>query len=213
MVVEHPQAPVVLRRASCGATSSRRAPDAGTAAKLEALYVELRLRDPPGARGDPVLAAALRRARGWSSRRPSSWPACCAPASAGSPPTRGTGSLSGCRPGPLLPARRLGLGRQALAGHQHHARALGGGRRLALEGDTEPIRTRTYPAETAEPGARPARDFWGAPTLTDRRRARALAHVRPHARSPPTPRRGSARQRQNALRQLIAGSPDYQTSS
>ena len=32
------------------------------------------------------------RGRGWSSRRPSSSPACCARASAGSPPTRGTGS-------------------------------------------------------------------------------------------------------------------------
>ena len=113
------------------------------------------------------------------------------------------------RPAPLLPAGRRRLGRQALARHEHDPRALGH-RQLRPRGQD------VLPGRRATPRRRPtqalakARAAWGDPSLTadDRRVA--------HASSPPVLRDEPARagiraQRQNALRQLIAASPDYQT--
>ena len=94
------------------------------------------------------------------------------------------------RPGALLPARRLGLGRQALARHQHHARALGGGRDGARGRHRRS--ERGLPARDPERGARRRRASSGA-----RRRSRPAAWPRstpsPTTRSPPTPPTGSAR--------------------
>jgi hypothetical protein len=80
---------------------------------------------------------------------------------------------------------------------------------MALEGDTADPQA-DYPAESPSEALALARDFWGAPTLTTGGVA-ALSTFAQDAISA-----GAAdwqrASRQNALRQLIAGSPDYQTS-
>jgi len=69
---------------------------------------------------------------------------------------------------------------------------------------------RNYPAESAEEAVEEALAFWGGPPLADDSRA---ALVRWAARvAPIAPRTTFYVQRQNALRQLIAASPDLQTS-
>ena len=121
-------APAARRRSSspsCGATSSRRRRAADVAAALEALYVRLGHADPPGARGDPLLARSSTTARAWSSRR-----SCSSPGMLRARGARDHRRAVGLarrrrRPAALLPAGRLGLGRQALAGHEHDPRPLG----------------------------------------------------------------------------------------
>ena len=80
---------------------------------------------------------------------------------------------------------------------------------IALDGDTADPEA-DYPAETPSEALKQARDFWGAPTLTTGGVA-ALNTFAQDAISADADdwQRAS---RQNALRQLIAGSPDYQTS-
>jgi Protein of unknown function (DUF1800) len=67
----------------------------------------------------------------------------------------------------------------------------------------------TYPAESADEAVAKARAFWLDPSLTDE----TVASLREFAASSiPASANASLRaQRQNALRQLIAASPDYQT--
>ena len=67
----------------------------------------------------------------------------------------------------------------------------------------------TYPAETADEAVAKARAFWLDPALTDE----TVASLREFAAGAiPANANASLRaQRQNALRQLIAASPDYQT--
>ena len=65
-----------------------------------------------------------------------------------------------------------------------------------------------YPEETADQALAKARAAWGNPTLT----AATVASLKQFAASFGTSPEGWIRaQRQNALRQLIAASPDYQT--
>ena len=81
----------------------------------------------------------------------------------------------------------------------------------ALGDDTEnPNWGTPYPAETPEAAVAKARAFWGDPDLTT---AGATALVDFARRAIPSESASWQRaQRQNALRQLIAASPDYQTS-
>jgi hypothetical protein len=67
----------------------------------------------------------------------------------------------------------------------------------------------TYPPETADEAVARARAFWGDPDLT----AETVASLRDFAATsvPATPSASLRAQRQNALRQLIGASTDYQT--
>ena len=67
----------------------------------------------------------------------------------------------------------------------------------------------TYPAETADDAVAKARAFWLDPALT----AETVASLREFAATAIPANAGASlrAQRQNALRQLIAASPDYQT--
>jgi uncharacterized protein (DUF1800 family) len=69
-------------------------------------------------------------------------------------------------------------------------------------------------AETAEQAVDRALAFWGAPTITDATRAQLVAFAADCDRLADRnhKRKAYPRMRQNALRQLIAASPDYQTS-
>jgi hypothetical protein len=68
----------------------------------------------------------------------------------------------------------------------------------------------SYPAETAEEAVAAARAVWLDPWLSDETAAALHAFARDCVPANPS---GSLRaQRQNALRQLVAASPDYQTS-
>jgi hypothetical protein len=80
----------------------------------------------------------------------------------------------------------------------------------ALQGDTEAPGSSTYPAESPAEAVAKARAFWGSPTLTPASVSALQAFAT--AAIPPTAAPWLRAQRQNALRQLIAGSPDYQTS-
>ena len=176
---------------SCGATSSRPRPTPARPAKLEQLYVSSgyairpvleailcspQLYDGPadGQAADGVRGRDAARPQARDHRR-----------------TRGTGCSPAAGQRPLLPARRLGLGRQALARHQHHARALGGGRDGA-RGRHRRSERDDYPAGDA----RTRRSSRRAPSGA-RRRSRPAAWPRstrsPTTRSPPTPPTGSAR--------------------
>jgi uncharacterized protein (DUF1800 family) len=81
----------------------------------------------------------------------------------------------------------------------------------ALDDDTvDPSWGTVYPAETPEAAVAKARAFWGDPDLTASGVTALLDFAR---RAIPSASASYQRaQRQNALRQLIAGSPDYQTS-
>ena len=80
----------------------------------------------------------------------------------------------------------------------------------ALDNDTEEPGSDDYPAETPAQALAKARAFWGNPVLT----APAIAALNTFAQQAisSTAQPWLRAQRQNALRQLIAGSPDYQTS-
>ena len=84
----------------------------------------LGLPDPADRRGDPLLARVLRGpAHDQAARRVHRRDA-ARPRAADRRRALGLAHRRR-RPAPLLPARRLGLGRQALAGHEHGPRALG----------------------------------------------------------------------------------------
>ena len=102
-------------------------PDADTAAKLEALY------KGSGYEIRPVLEAILCSPKLYDGPRMVKPPIVLIAGHAARPQPRRHREpldvgLRRRRPARLLPAGRRGLGRQALARHQHHARALGGGR-------------------------------------------------------------------------------------
>jgi hypothetical protein len=79
-----------------------------------------------------------------------------------------------------------------------------------LEADTAPPGSNAYPAETPEQAVAAARAFWGDPGISEGCAASLLDFAR---NAIPATAAGRLRaQRQNALRQLVAGSPDYQTS-
>jgi uncharacterized protein (DUF1800 family) len=80
----------------------------------------------------------------------------------------------------------------------------------ALDDDTVDPGSDTYAAETPAQAVAKARSFWASPALTSASVA-ALQTFATQAIPSNAPRWLHA-QRQNALRQLIAGSPDYQTS-
>jgi hypothetical protein len=80
---------------------------------------------------------------------------------------------------------------------------------MALDGDTADPNA-DYPAETPSEALKLARDFWGAPTLTTA--GVAALNTFAHAAIADDAADWQRASRQNALRQLIAGSPDYQTS-
>ena len=67
----------------------------------------------------------------------------------------------------------------------------------------------SYPAETASEAVAKARAFWLDPVLTDE--TVPALHEFAATSVPDNPRASLRAQRQNALRQLIAASPDYQT--
>jgi uncharacterized protein (DUF1800 family) len=81
---------------------------------------------------------------------------------------------------------------------------------VALEGDTADPGSDTYPAETPEAAVARARTFWNDPDLTSAG-VTALQDFARRAIASGAPSYLQA-QRSNALRQLIAASPDYQTS-
>ena len=147
---------------SCGATSSRRRRTRRRRRQARGALQGLGLRDPPGARGDPDLARSSTRARGWSSRRPCSWPGCCAPASAGSPPTRGRG----CCPAPASASttRRTSRAGTTSAGSTPTPRS-GAGRRssYALERRHRGAGLRRLPGRVRGPGAGQGARRSGAP--------------------------------------------------
>ena len=188
-------------------------PSAGERAALETLYVQ------SGYQVRPVLEAILLhpqlhagaahgQAAGGVARRPAA-----RRCGARSTPRRGPG-LRERRPAALLPARRVRLGRHALARHEHvrgrwdlyrdvlNGRQLDGG---AIDGYDI--------AETPEQGVLIARA--PGPTLPDAgdgRRADGLRRRRRRRALGTWQQRQYRGLRQNALRHLILSSPDYQTS-
>ena len=183
-----PEAPVVLRREAVELLRPDRA-RRRHGREARAALRQLRLRDPAGAGGDPVLAAALHGAADGQAADGVRGRDAARPQARDHLELVELGALR-LRPGPLLPARRLGLGRQALARHQHHARALGGGR--------DGARGRHRRSERGLPAPRPrTRRSSRRASSGARRRSRPAAWPRstrsPTTRSPPTPPTGSAR--------------------
>ena len=212
LVLTHPHAPVVLRRKA----------------------VELLHPDAAERRGRGRARAALRRpaacrsGRCW--RRSSARPTSTRPAD-GQAADRALGRAAARdrsrdreprvvvqerphRPADLLPARRLRLERPALAGHQHDASAAGSWSAWRWRaGWSRTPAADTYPEQSAADALAAARAFWGDPDLTPETVAQLLAFAQsvvPATGTALTLARLRA-QRFNALRQLIAAGPDYQT--
>ena len=201
--------------ASCGATSSRRRPTAPTAAALEALYVA------SGYQIRPVVEAILlhpdlytRPAR-WSSRR---W--CSSPgllrALRGGRRRRALGLVLASAPASGSSTRRTSrAGTTALARHVDGARAAASRRRArcsdrVLDGDRG---RRLRRDRDARGGRRRGARLGGDPELTaeTRRLLTAFAAQRAGGRRRLAAQRRYRGLRQNALRHLIATSPDFQT--
>ncbi len=120
------------------------------------------------------------------------------------------------RPAALLPAGRLGLERRALARHEHDARPLGARRRGARRAgwSRAPSDATPTPPQTGAAGARRGARRVGRPRPDAPRPSRQLLAFADAV----VPATGTAAnlarlraQRFNALRQLVAASPDYQT--
>ncbi len=136
---------------------------------LERLYVQVGQPDPPGARGDPLLAGVPHEGpRPWSSLPSCSSRACCALWSSRSPASSGSGSptapASGSTGRPTSPAwddkRWL---------DSNTIRARWDVVNYAVEGHTlrpDGTAARTYPDESAEAAVAGARAFWLDPSLT-----------------------------------------------
>jgi hypothetical protein len=111
----------------------------------------------------------------------------------------------------LLPAQRRRLGRRALAGHGDLPRALDDGRLGALRPYL--ISTKTQRPRDANALVAAAHEFLGRPTLTDA----TLTALRRFATNSLADANANWKRSQypslieNALRHLIAVSPDYQT--
>jgi hypothetical protein len=206
MVVEHPKHPSFFV-AKLWSYFVPTAPDASTAAKLEALYVSSgyqirpiveailcspQLHAGPRMVKPPVVfvAGMLRaRARGITSNA-WSW------------------ILSGCGQVLYYPPDVSGwddkrwLDTNTTLGRWEAVV-------MALEGDTVDPND-DYPAESPGEALKLARTFWGGPTLTSA--SVAALDIFARAAIPSTAASWQRASRQNALRQLIAGGPDYQTS-
>ena len=133
--------------------------DADTRRRSSALYVVERLPDPAGGRGDPAPSRALHGPADGQAAGRVRGRACCARSQRRDRRRAWVWLCRRRRPAALLPARRLGLGRQALARHEHGARALG--RRVARR-----CRTATSTATRSTTTTRPRR-----PRQAVRRRA------------------------------------------
>jgi uncharacterized protein (DUF1800 family) len=206
MVVEHPKHPSFFV-AKFWSYFIPTAPDAGTAAKLEALYVS------SGYAIRPVLEAILCSPQLHAGPRMVKPPTVFA---AGMLRARKRGIttnawnwiLSGCGQVLYYPPDVAGwddkrwmdtnttLGRwEAVV--------------MALDEDTVDPNA-DYPAETPAEALAQARAFWASPTLTSG--AVTALNAFAGAAIPTGAASWQRASRQNALRQLIAGSPDYQTS-
>ncbi len=195
---------------SSGATSSRSRRTPATRRSLEALYrkdYEIR----PVRRGDPPPPGALHRpahgeAAGRLHRRP---------AARARPRHRhdlvGLARRRG-RPAALHPAERRRLGRRALARHRHLPRPLV---RRELR-DASRTRSPTSRRPSCPPSRRRsstrALAFWGTPTLRPATRAALLDASRRAMGDANASGSRRYRPRANAVRQLLAVSPDLQTS-
>ena len=178
MVVEHRQAPVVLRRQALELLH----PDA--ARRRHGGQARGALQGLAATRSGPCSRRSSARpqlydgpAHGQAADRPRS-PGCCAPAGAAITDEHWSWVVLGRRAAPLLPAGRRGLGRQALARHEHHARALAGGRHYALDGDTEDPQLGARPTRPRPPRPRSPRRARSGATPPDRRRRRRAAGLR-----------------------------------
>ena len=166
-----------------------------------------------------LLHPELYTGRGWSSRRSSTSPACCARSAAAIDTERlvvARATIAGQRL--FYPPDVAGWDDDALARHQHGPRPLADRRARRLR---RPARSGTaesdYDAdETPEAALAAALAFWGNPPLSPRRSA-AARRLRRRAASPArSAELGAATRtapmRQNALRQLDRHLPDLQTS-
>ena len=104
------------------------------------------------------------------------------------------------RPAPLLPAGRRRAGTTSAGWTRTRSARAGRSSTTRCEGRARSTRATPYPAETRRPGARQGARVLGRPGA-DRRDGRVAEAVRRVLRAEPA-RAGSARQRQNALRQL-----------
>ena len=206
MVVEHPKHPSFFV-AKLWSSFVPTAPDAGTAAKLEQLYVS------SGYAIRPVLEAILCSPQLYTGPRMVKPPTVFV---AGMLRARKRGItsnswnwvLSGCGQVLYYPPDVSGwddkrwLDTNTTLGRWEAVV-------MALEGDTADPNA-DYPPETPNEALKQARVFWGAPTLTTGGVAalNTFAHDAIAADAADWQRAS----RQNALRQLIAGCPDYQTS-
>ena len=152
-------------------------------------------------------------ARGWSSRPLSTPPACCQRSDAASTRRRGRGSR--VRPGASVhAAERLGLGRRALARHRHVPRPLGRRelRDPAVLAHRQAVGGAAGRATSLVDGALA---FWGNPTIRPATR-KALVRFAAKAMSDAADAKWKQTSYRflvaNGLRQLIAVSPDLQTS-
>ena len=118
------------------------------------------------------------------------------------------------RPAALPPARRLGLGRQALAGLQHDPRALGPRelrRRRPLDRPGLGDRPR-YPAETPEQALAAARAFWLDPRL-EPETVDVAARVRARSSSRPPTTASTPQYRREQRAQTARAAPERPPSS
>ena len=214
-----PAAPGRTRRSSSrssGATSSRRRPTRATQSALARALRQGRLPGAAGRRGDPACTRTSTPGRGWSSRRSSRPPGCCARSAAASTPTPGSwlaraGRASSSSTRRTSPAGTTRAGstrrRSAPAGDRRDLRRRADGARPVEAADAPPTpptlvatRARASGATRRSPPATRA-----APRSSSRRRARDRRRSRGSASS-------RRRWSQNALRQLVAVSPDFQTA-
>ena len=206
MVVEHPKHPSFFV-AKLWSYFVPTAPDAGTAAKLEQLYVS------SGYAIRPVLEAILCSPQLYTGPRMVKPPTVFV---AGMLRARKRGItsnswnwvLSGCGQVLYYPPDVSGwddkrwLDTNTTLGRWEAVV-------MALEGDTADPNA-DYPPETPNEALKQARVFWGAPTLTTG--GVAALNTFAHDAIATDAADWQRASRQNALRQLIAGSPDYQTS-
>ncbi len=200
--------------ASSGATSSRRRRRAATQRALEQLYVRDRYAVRPVVEAILRHPAPLRRARAWSSRRSSTPPACCAPPAGRSTPTPGRGSARS--PASSSSTRRTSPAGTTSAGSTPPPTSPAG----RLAGRIAPRPAALDPedrlAARRRQARRPRARVLGRPDRSARHTRGAPARVRASARSATADQSWKQTQypalTENALRQLIAASPDLQTS-